>query len=1048
MSGVFQPSVSLNQAIFNACDALAVLAGTERPIAGVDPIWQIEKKGCAAIVAYQGSGGGVGTVTSVGLALPSIFSVSGSPVVGAGVLTAVLATQSANKVFIGPPAGVAANPSFRSLIAADIPALPYMSPALASAHMFVGSAGGIATDVAMSGDAALANTGALTLAAVNANAGSFGSATVASIFTVNAKGLITAASSATITPAWGSVTGTPTTVGGYGITDAALNGAVGSSGLTMNTARMMGRTTAGVGAVEEISIGAGLSLTAGTLAATGSGGTVTTVSVASLNGFAGTVANATTTPAITISTSITGLLKGNATAISAATVGTDYSVGTAALGTGILKSTTITGALSIAVAGDFPALPYASSVLTNTHIFVGNGSGLAVDVAASGDVTLANTGAFTVTKINGTSLAGLGTGILKNTTITGVPSIASAASDYVAPSAYASANGLTMATARLLGRTTALAGAAEEISVAGGLSLSLGVLTGAAGTVTAVSVASSNGFAGSSSGGATPILTLSTSITGMIKGNGTALSAATAGTDFSLGTSALGTGILLSTTVTGALMIAVAGDFPTLNQNTTGSAAKWTNARNLAGNSVDGSGNVAFANKFIVQGTVDAGLSSAQFLGALSTGLVKNTITTGILSIASAASDYVAPSAYASANGLTMATARLLGRTTALAGAAEEISVAGGLSLSAGVLTGLSGTVTSVGFTGGIISVATATTTPAFTVAGTSGGIPYFSGTAAWASSALLAANGLVVGGGAGASPSTVSTGTGVLTALGVNVGSAGAFITFGGNAGTPSGLVGTNISGTAASLTAGAATNAVNTAITDDTATNAVMYPTWVTAATGNLPQKVSSTKLTFNPSTGALSSTQLVSTVAIGTAPFAVTSTTNVANLNASSLSGATFAAPGAIGGGTPASGAFTTLSATGDIVRSAAVSQRQVRYQTSGSDRWTFGVNGTVESGANAGSDFSVSRYTDAGAFAGNAIFMNRANGSVSFGATLSASNLDFTPIGFISASSGAFTTLSASGAITLGNAFVAGVVISTGSVTVKDSVGTTYRLLCAV
>lgn len=47
------------------------------------------------------------------------------------------------------------------------------------------------------------------------------------------------------------------------------------------------------------------------------------------------------------------------------------------------------------------------------------------------------------------------------------------------------------------------------------------------GTVTAVSVASANGFAGSSSGGATPALTLSTSITGILQGNGTAISAAT-----------------------------------------------------------------------------------------------------------------------------------------------------------------------------------------------------------------------------------------------------------------------------------------------------------------------------------------------------------------------------------------------------------------------------------------------------------------------------------------------------------------------------------------
>ncbi len=62
-----------------------------------------------------------------------------------------------------------------------------------------------------------------------------------------------------------------------------------------------------------------------TIASTGGGsGTVTSVSVVSANGFAGTVATSTTTPAITLSTTITGLLKGNGTAISAATAGTDY----------------------------------------------------------------------------------------------------------------------------------------------------------------------------------------------------------------------------------------------------------------------------------------------------------------------------------------------------------------------------------------------------------------------------------------------------------------------------------------------------------------------------------------------------------------------------------------------------------------------------------------------------------------------------------------------------------------------------------------------------
>jgi len=136
-----------------------------------------------------------------------------------------------------------------------------------------------------------------------------------------------------------------------------------------------------------------------------------------------------------------------------------------------------------------------------------------------------------------------------------------------------------------------------------------------------------------------------------------------------------------------------------------------------------------------------------------------------------------------------------------------------------------SGTVTSVSFTGGLISVATPTTTPALTVAGTSGGIPYFSGAATWASSAAGTVNTLMKWGGAGNPP--------------------------------------------------------IASSVTDN----------GTTVSTGE----------------------QIVSTLATGTAPFSVASTTNVANLNASSLNGATFAAPGAIGGTTPGSGAFTTLTSS---------------------------------------------------------------------------------------------------------------------------------------
>lgn len=68
-----------------------------------------------------GTGSGSGTVTSVGLALPNIFSVTGTPVTTTGTLTGTLATQAANALFAGPTSGSAAAPTFRAMVSADIP---------------------------------------------------------------------------------------------------------------------------------------------------------------------------------------------------------------------------------------------------------------------------------------------------------------------------------------------------------------------------------------------------------------------------------------------------------------------------------------------------------------------------------------------------------------------------------------------------------------------------------------------------------------------------------------------------------------------------------------------------------------------------------------------------------------------------------------------------------------------------------------------------------------------------------------------------------------
>jgi len=173
------------------------------------------------------------------------------------------------------------------------------------------------------------------------------------------------------------------------------NGGTGLSSYPLNGQLLIGNTAGQKYDLRTLTAGTGITITngAGSITIAGTGGTVTSVSVVSANGFAGTVATSTTTPAITLTTTITGILKGNGTAISAAVSGTDYAPATS--GTSILYGNGAGGFSNVTVG---TGLTFATGTLSTSGTVTTN-----APVTKTADFSVASTDTWLINNKTGST---------------------------------------------------------------------------------------------------------------------------------------------------------------------------------------------------------------------------------------------------------------------------------------------------------------------------------------------------------------------------------------------------------------------------------------------------------------------------------------------------------------------------------------------------------------------------------------------------------------------------------------------------------------------